>query len=359
MAWIRPELLDLVVRIESDITSRLTGGVSLLRRSFLAILARVWAGVAHTLHGFLLYLSQQLFPDSAESEYLDRLANIWGVPRIAASFASGSVVFTGDPDGTVIPEGTIVLRDDGSEYATDAEATIASASATVAVTCRVTGDTGNSDPSTVFSLQSPIIGVEDAVTVDSEGISGGTDIEADAALRTRLLARIQNPPAGGAEADYLGWARSIPGVSNAWVYPNYYGLGTVAVVITATGDDPVPDGDLVTEVQDYIDEVRPVTADVTVAPIVESEVTFEISISPNTSALREAVTAQLEEMFSDDAVPGGTLLISHIQEAVLTSGIEDFLITDISVEGSPVSIANIPFTGFDYPVLGAITFNTL
>ncbi len=86
---------------------------------------------------------------------------------------------------------------------------------------------------------------------------------------------------------------------------------------------------------------------------------FDISISPNTSAIRSAVEASLAAMLADDGVPGGTVLISHITEAILTSGVEDFVITNIDVDGSPVSIANIPLSNFEYPVLDTINFATL
>lgn len=359
MPWTRPTLKQIVTRVEADLTSRLTGGSALLRRSMLAILARVFAGAIHILHGFLEFLALQLFIDTAESDYLDRHAVIWGVPRIAASFAVGTLTLTG-VDGTEIPAGTVFLRDDGIEYTTDALATIASGTATVAVTCTTAGEAGNTDTGLTFQIESPILNLNDTATVASPGITGGVETETDAALRVRILARIQNPPAGGSESDYIAWAKSISGIGQAWVFANYYGLGTVAVVVRT--DDPdnfTPSGPLVTEVQTYIDTVRPVTAAVTVSPIVEILVDFDISIRENTSELRAAVTNALTELFIDDGEPAGTLLISHINEAILTSGLEDFEITGIDVDGNPVSIANITLTDFEYPVLGTITFSTL
>jgi uncharacterized phage protein gp47/JayE len=357
MPWTRPTLSTLVTRVEADITSRLTGSVALLRRSILAILARVFAGAIHILHGYLEYIALQLFIDTAESDYLDRHAVTWGVPRQAADFAEGDIEVTGS-DGQTIVEGTVFLRDDGVEFTSTAEVIIAAGVATVPVRCDEAGATGNTETGFILTAQTPQVDVDDESTVLTPGITGGVDQESDEALRKRILARIQNPPAGGSEADYIAWAKSVSGIANAWVYANYYGLGTVAVVITATGG-PVPSGPQVTEVQTYIDTVRPVTAAVTVAPIVEVLITFTISIKANTAALRTAVEGALDEMFEDDASPGGTLLISHINEAILTSGVEDFIITDIAVDGTPVSIANIVLTGFQYPTRSTITFNTL
>lgn len=358
MPWTRPTLSQIVTRVEADLTSRLTGGAALLRRSMLAILARVFAGAIHILHGFLEFMSLQLFIDTAESDYLDRHALIWGVPRIAASFAVGTLTLTG-VDGTEISADTVFLRDDGVEYTTDALVTIAGGTASVAVTCTTAGETGNADTGLTFQIETPVLDLNDTATVASPGITGGVETETDAALRVRVLARIQNPPAGGSESDYIAWAKTISGIEGAWVFANYYGLGTVAVVIAGPSPDFTPSGPLVTEVQDYIDTVRPVTAAVTVSPIVEVEIDMDISIRENISQLRDAVTIALEDVFRDDAEPGGTLLISHINEAILTSGLEDFEITQLYVNGSPVALGNITLTGFEYPIIGILTFSTL
>jgi len=50
---------------------------------------------------------------------------------------------------------------------------------------------------------------------------------------TEILDRIQNPPAGGTEADYERWARSITNVKAAYCYPLAMGLGTVVMLIVA------------------------------------------------------------------------------------------------------------------------------
>ena len=123
MPFTRPTLQEIVDRIENDIESRLTGDVSLLRRAVLRVLARVFAGVIHVLYGALQALSKDLFVDQATADMLDRHAIMWGVPRKAAIFATGDVVFDG-VDTTVIPEGTVAQNDDGIEYETIEEKTI-------------------------------------------------------------------------------------------------------------------------------------------------------------------------------------------------------------------------------------------
>ena len=86
MPFERPTLDTLIERVSTDIK----GGLSLAniaRRSFLGVISRAIAGMSHLLLGFLTWVSQQIFPDTAELEYLERWANIWGVTRIEATFA--------------------------------------------------------------------------------------------------------------------------------------------------------------------------------------------------------------------------------------------------------------------------------
>lgn len=107
--------------------------------------------------------------------------------------------------------------------------------------------------------------------------------ESDAALLARLLDYIQRPPAGGNKYDYVKWAMSIAGVTQAFCIPLAQGLGTVDVVIiadkAATGSE-VPTEELIDTVKAYIDDVRPVTYSVfrVLGPtIVEQDVTMAVT----------------------------------------------------------------------------------
>jgi uncharacterized phage protein gp47/JayE len=89
------------------------------------VLAAVWAGAVHMLHGHLVHLALQLFAKTAERAFLLIIGSMYGLTPTAATFATGTVTATG-VDTTVIPVGTILVRDDGVTYTTDAEATIGS-----------------------------------------------------------------------------------------------------------------------------------------------------------------------------------------------------------------------------------------
>lgn len=353
MPFQRPELATLISRAQADIESRLPGADARLRRTLLGVLARIHAGSVHALYGYLDWLAKQLMVDTAEVEHLERWASIWGVARKAAAQASGDVTFTGT-DGVTIPAATVLARADGVEYATDADVTIAGGTATAAVTAAEGGADGNADAASSLSLVSPIAGVNSAATVAAGGLTGGTDTEADEDLRTRVLRRIQQPPHGGADFDYVAWALEVAGVTRAWVYPAELGLGTVTVrfMMDDTYADGIPQAADVTAVQDYIDALRPVTAALTVVAPVAVALDLTIALEPNTATVQAAVQAELEDLLQREAEPGATILLSHLREAISIAAGE----TDHDLV-SPA--ADVTHSTGEIPVLGTITWQAL
>lgn len=355
MPFQRPTLPDLIDRAASDIESRLPGTDARLRRSNLNVLARMHAGAVHGLYGMLDWLSRQVLPDSAEAEYLARWASIWGVSRLAAVAATGSITLTG-ATGSVVPAGTVLQRSDGALFATTAEVAFTTTTASASVTAQVAGATGNTAANTTLSLVSPISGVQSSAVVASGGLTGGVDSETDERLRARLLARIQAPPQGGNTTDYAQWARAVAGVTRVWVFPGWLGIGTVGVgfVMDDAPGSIIPDAATVTKVADYIDPRRPVTADVTVFAPTAAPQAMTIRLSPNTTTVQAAVTAELNDLFRreaqvEDGTGSGKILLSRINEAIsIASGETDHVLV------SPT--ADITLTKGQIATLGVITW---
>jgi uncharacterized phage protein gp47/JayE len=319
MPFSRPTLADLIERSINDIEARLPGVDAKLRRSNLNVLSRVHAGAVHGLYGYLDWLSRQVIYDTAEAEILDRWATIWlSQPRKAATPATGNVTFVGT-NGALVPSGTVLLSADGTEYSTSSGGVI-SGTATVAAVAYVAGVGGNADAGASLNMVLPISGINGTATIAAGGMTGGSDIESDTSLRARLIARIQQPPHGGSEHDYIAWALEVPGVTRVWVYPQENGLGTVVVRFMRDGDaSPIPDTAEVAAVQAYIDERRPVTAMVGVVAPVAAPLNFTILPTPNTAAVKAAIEAELADLLLREAEPGGTILLSHIRAAISTA----------------------------------------
>lgn len=349
MPFQRPTFTELVDRIQNDFQSRLSLSTPILRRSMVWVFARVYAAVAHMIYAALQFLADQIFPDQSEADYLERHAALYGISRVAATFALGSVTITGT-NGTLIPTGTILQRADGTQYATTADGTIAAGTVTVPVTCRTAGTIGNTAVSVALTFESPVAGASSSGVVAAGGLVGGLDTETDAALRARLLLRLQQPPMGGADSDYEKWALEVAGVTRVWVYPLELGPGTVTVRFVRDNDPTIiPDAGEVAAVQAYLDARRPVTASVTVVAPVAVPRNFTIDLTPDTTAVRAAVQAELEDLLRRDAEPGGTILISHIREAVsIAAGESDNIVS--------VPSANVTHTTGQIATMGTITW---
>ncbi len=405
MSFERPTLAEIVVRVESDFVSRLSLAGAILRRAVVKALSRVIAGASHMLHGHLDYNARQLFPDTSDEAYLLRQASLFGLTKTAATFATGTSVVYGT-NATVIPISTVLLRDDEAEYETDAEVTIATLTAWAITTAYVVGNlrrnsgniylcitagtsAGSGGPTTtstditdgtahwryiaagsaavtaaltateagadstltigeVVTFESPIAGATSTSTVAGSTVDG-TDEESTEDLRTRLLERMQNRPSAGTEADYIAWAKEVAGVTRVWV-SDALGAGTVSVRFVRDDDaNFIPSAGEITEVQDYLDALRPVTAAVTVAAPTDTPIAFTIELTPDTSATRAAVEAELEDMLLRDAEPGGTTLLSAIQVAVGSAAdVTDFTIT--------VPAADVTRTAAQISSVGVITW---
>lgn len=349
MAWTRPTLTELITRIEADYVSRLTGGGTLLRRSVAKVLARVNAGAIHLAYGFGEYWARQVIPDTAEKENLDRWAKIWGIARKAATYTTFNAVFAGT-DATLIPIGTELTRADGQLYVTTANGTIAAGTATIPCTASAAGAASGLDGGEVLSMSSPIAGINSQPTVSGTGIVDGSDQEDDESLLDRLLTRIQTPPHGGNAQDYVTWAKEVAGVTRAWAYPNHLGDGTVGLAFVRDDDSGsiIPDSGEVDAVQDYIDERRPVTADLTVFAPVAVPLAFTITGIAD-ATIRAAVQAELEDLIRREAEPGGTIYLSRIREAISKAEGE-------FDHGLTLPAANVTTTTGQITTMGAITW---
>lgn len=344
MPFARPTLGDLVTRIRGDFTTRLeliadfTSAV--LRRSLSGIVSVVWAGAVHMLHGHLDWIAKQVFVLTADYDSLVKYAAAYGVTPEPPTFAVGNVVTTGDT-GTPIPAGTAYRKPDGTVYLTTADATI-SGSTTLSLRAQLAGLAGDAGHDTVLTIETPIAGAASTATVDTSGIGGGTDAEGVEEFRSRFLGILRQPPQGGADHDYVAWARLVPGVTRVWVYPFENGLGTVVVRFMRDLDlSPIPTTPEVAAVQAELESERPITAEVTAVAPTAHTVAFTIHLVPDTSDTRAAVSAELADLIEREAEPGdgvlrGTLLLSQMRTAIGNAGgIADYTMTAPTSDVTP------------------------
>lgn len=351
MPFARPTLTELISRVTTDISGRVTDVDSaVLRRSLLGVLGKSEAGAVHMLYGYLDWIAKQSIIDKAEKEYLERWAAIWKVIRKTAGFASGQVALSGTAGASIL-DGTIVQRQDGVQYKVLGDSVFAGGPLIVSVLALEAGEAGNFATGQPIFLLSPIAGVQSTATTATK-LEGGVDVESDERLLARLLARIQQPPHGGAASDYELWALEVAGVTRVWVYPLQMGAGTVTVLFVCDEDDDIiPSPAKVAEVQAYINARAPVTAEVFVAAPIADPLAMTIKLTPNTTTVQNAVRAELADLIDRDSAPGGTILISRLREAVsLAAGENNNQIVTPTVD--------VTHAAGHMAILGTLTFSS-
>lgn len=453
MTFPRPSLPQFRTTIRQRFQARFPTADLTQPNSVIGVLCDIIAGTAYSEFGYLDWISQQVLPDTAETDYLDRWANIFGLTRNAALVAAGNVIFSG-VTGAMVPIGTNVQDSNGDVYITQptftvlsallltggsgytngttnltvvggsgttaavinvtiaggivttvnsitthgsyvqvpspatvtgggsgtgatfslntaveaAGATVGSAgTATVQVIAAVPGAAANQNPNAPVTLVAVLTNILGNATFDAGGATGGTDQESDASLRARVLTQIQQPPQGGSSADYIEWTLATPvvGATRVFVYPQ--GLagnvaGSVAVLFVCDGRSTptnpaaiIPTAADVDLVAGFINNLRPVTAIVTVIAPIAVTVNFALSITPSNPTTQAGVVASLFNLFARLSTPGGTIFSSQIIDAIMqVPGIVHCSVTspagDINVNSGGTTPAN-------FGVLGTVTFS--
>lgn len=200
-------------------------------------LAKVIAAAVTDLHANLAASLTDAMPDSARGPGLDRWLYVAApgglTTRKGATPArrSNAARVTGAA-AVVIPAGTLLLHRKTSLRFAVNEAAVIPVGGTIDVDI-VAFDTGSRtrlEAGEVLELVTPIAGMNSKLELQLALTDDGVDAELDGTARNRLLAALATHAAGGTQADYVGWALAQLGISNAFVYPNRAGLGTVDVV---------------------------------------------------------------------------------------------------------------------------------
>lgn len=344
MPFETPSLPVLISRTQSDLSS------DALRRSDAQVLARTLSGTAYGLYGYLDWIVDQILPDRADEETLERVAALrLNQPRNVAQPAEGGVVFTAAA-GAVLDADVVLQAPDGRMYRVTTGVTTVAGTNTTTIEAVEPGALGNADEGLQLTLVQPVAGVTNAFTVIAPGLSGGIEKESVESLRARVIRSYRVIPHGGSVDDYETWALEFPGVTRAWSRRNYMGPGTVGLFVMRDNDPvPVPNPTQLQEIKDYIEPLRPVTAELFVLAPTLKPVLYSIHPVPDTTAVRAAITASLKDLHEREAGLGDTLLISHIREAISGAAGE----TDHSLT---VPAADVPAAAYELLTFGGITW---
>ncbi|MGY2289109.1 baseplate J/gp47 family protein [Pseudomonas sp. SDO528_S397] len=311
MPFETPSLPVLIQRTQSDLAS------DSLRQSDAQVMARTLSGAAFGLYGYLDWIAEQILPDTADESTLERIAALrLNQPRKAAVAASGAVSFTAVA-GAVLDVDTLLQASDGRSFKVTAPLTTQGGVNSARVQALDPGAQGNADAGLSLVAVQPLQGIGSTFTVLAPGLTGGVARESLESLRARVIRSYRVIPQGGSAQDYETWALEVPGVTRAWCLGNYLGPGTVGLFVMRDDDaQPIPNAAQLAQVQAHIEPLRPVTADVYVLAPVMKPVVYQLRLTPDTTAVRGAVEAQLRDLHNREAGLGDTLLLSHIAESI-------------------------------------------
>ena len=219
----------------------------------------------------------------------------------------------------------------------------------------------NQDSGAGLTLGSPIAGVNNTALIDFDGLSGGTDEEADVDFRARAIDRWQNPVALFNPAAIERQAKLVPGVTRVFIREITPDVGQVTIFFTRDNDEdgPIPSVGEVADVKASILLIKPAHTnpdDVIVEAPVAVVVNFTISgISPDTSTMQSAITANLDQLFSEGTDVGVILkkndYISAINRTIDT--VTGDILQDFTID-SPIDDIAVGSSGL--AVLGTVSF---
>ena len=172
--------------------------------------------------------------------------------------------------------------------------------------------------------------------INAEATKDGFDEEADESLRERYYEKVRTPGTSGNIYHYLNWAKEIPGVGNAKVFPLWNGNNTVKVLIIDSTMKPAS-AEIINKVQAYIDpDIKgdgsgqaPIGAFCTVATATQKTINIKVKIvldgSILESQIKEDLKKNIEDYFSDIAFVTDYVSFAKIGALILeTKGIQDY-----------------------------------
>lgn len=329
----------------------LNGNASDVEGTFVGDSLAAAAVEGETARAEMSLIVQAAFAQTSWGEYLTNRAAEFGIDRKLAVSAKGTVTVKGNG---IVPVGALFATQDGVQFQAAKDITVTD-SAEVPVEAVIAGTSGNVAAGTIKKIPVTIAGIS---SVNNEqAMEEGYDEETDDALRERLLFHVRNPITSGNVNHYIEWAESVEGVGAAQVLPLWDGNGTVKVLIINDDKDRASDA-LIQKTKDYIETVRPIGANVTVAT--PSYSTIDISLRAKIKAGNEETYSTtlknaINDYLVDRGFTAGYISMAQLGEIVMHSGtVEDY--DSLKANGD---IINITLTAETLPRIGELEVTNL
>lgn len=240
-------------------------------------------------------LLSTMFLEDMIKEDLEKRCSEYGIYRKNGTYSEGIASFSG-LENTVIPINTLITTTT-LNFVTIEEKTIAIGTTTVDVNVKAVdvGSKYNVEANTINTLS---VGINGIISVtNKEATVGGTDVETDEELLSRLFLRLRTPATSGNKEHYKLWTMEIDGVGGAKIFPLWNGNGTVQIVPITT-DKRCPNQTIINKIVAKIEEKRPIGATVTVSPPEENNINVTAVIVLNTNANLQSVKKEYQYKFN-------------------------------------------------------------
>lgn len=285
-----------------------------------------------------------VLPDKSVGEFQDRFLVAFNLFRKPATKAIRKVETTGPIElesRWELEDTTYKITERVSETEYKAE-------------CEQAGTIGN----IYFGKMAPISYIVGIEVVLSDILLEGTNEESDEALRERFLIKVRKPSTSGNVYDYYNWAMACKGVGAAKIFPLAFGPGTVKVVV-ADEDKTAATPALLKTVRDYIEEMRPIGATVTVASAEELPVNVmgrvKLKNGLNLGEAQASFRMAFDTFLRDNAFDIDYVGYARVGNILLeTAGVEDY--AGLTINGFD---HNIELTDEQIAVIGTVTLEVM
>jgi uncharacterized phage protein gp47/JayE len=238
--------------------------------------------------------------------------------------------------------------------------TVTSDSASVSIISTEFGQDQNQDSGTELTFSSAISGVDNVAIVQFGAIGGGTDLQSDEDLRVEVIERYANPVSTFNVAAIEKKIKEVSGITRVFVEEITPAVGQVTTYFTRDNDASIiPSASEVTTAKNKLLEIKPAHVDdndvIVSAPTgVTVDFTFS-TLSPNTSTMQAAITANLQALFRDDTTVGEDLKEDSYRSTIFNTIDPD---TGDSVVSFTLSTptTDVTIASGELPVLGNITY---
>lgn len=305
-------------------------------------------------------LSDMLFGDTAEGEWLDRVVKDFGLTREAASYAVRRIVCL-DSDGNYTDVAVGSRFSINGLYFSVSERL---ADGSFKAVCEQEGSDGNRYSGIMVPVDN-IPGLASA-ELDAAVLIAARDTESDDELRERFYLSVRESPFGGNRADYHSKALSIEGVGACAVFAASDGMGAGNVGLVIGDEQGRPAGELlINKVKELFgtdgEGLAPVGHTVSVKTAEEVEINSEVTItlkSGSSGKIVEHYVAEAAKKYINGLdFSAVTVFYSKLAAEILNSH-EAILDAKLTINGDTANITlEKSFERYQIPVFGEMKVN--